>query len=113
MVLNRQAVVHMLRGRLLLTLNWETEDEGKNLLSLLRFILTHFVVVLLAVGLYLKPVNGGTFMLFLNSVLCHKTWYKQLQYVMFRSSVKETLSPVNYMSFVYSWCFSSLVELCK
>jgi len=88
--------------------------KAKSLLSLWRFILIHFVVVLLAVGLYLKPINGGTFMLFLNCVLLsYKTWYKQLQYVMFCSIVKEPLSPVKYVSFVYSWCFSSLVEQCK
>jgi len=58
------------------------------------------VVVLLAVDLYLKPINGGTFMLFLNSVLLpYETWYKQLQYVMFCSNIKEPLSPVKYMSF--------------
>jgi hypothetical protein len=46
-------------------------------------------------------------MLFLNCVLLsYKTWYKQLQYVMFCSIIKELLSPVKYVSFVYSWCLA-------
>jgi len=97
------------------TLNRGKRDtKPKNFLSLSRFILTHFVVVLLPVGLYLKPINGGTF--YALSELCtlsYKTWYIQLPYVMFCSIFKEPLCPVKYVSFVHSWCFSSLVEQCK
>ena len=90
------------------------KGRQRNFLSLLMFILTHFVVVLLAVGLYLKPIKGTTFMLFLNSVPCLiKHGINSFSMLCFRSIIKEPLSPVKYVSFVYSWCFSSLVEQCK